>query len=121
MSERWWLSGDSMNLFTDVAGSVGFAAVLGNRWLCGKWPSPWSYFGITILELYPITLALCTWSALFSHKGIMLHCDNESVVHILNMQTSIDETVVCLVHQLVCCLRHNILIRAVHVCGVHNA
>ncbi len=32
MSERWWLSGDSLNLFTDATGSVGFAAVL--HWLC---------------------------------------------------------------------------------------
>ncbi len=121
MSERRWLSGDSLNLFTDAAGSVGFAAVLGNRWLCGKWPPSWSHFCITILELYPITLALCTWSALLSHKCIVLHCDNESVVHILNKQTSKDKTVMCLVRQIVvCCLRHNILIGAVHVPGVHN-
>ena len=34
-----WRSSPSLNLYTDAAGSKGFAAILGSSWFYGPWPA----------------------------------------------------------------------------------
>ena len=52
MSDQW-LSSDHFKLFTNAAGSLGFAAVFGHMWFAAL-----ASYDITVKELFPIVLAL---------------------------------------------------------------
>ena len=43
---------------------------------------------ITLLELYPIVLAVPTWSASLANQCICFHTDNYALISIINQQTS---------------------------------
>jgi hypothetical protein len=47
MSDQW-LSSGHLKLFTDAAGSLGFAAVLGHMWFAESWSSPLASYDITV-------------------------------------------------------------------------
>ena len=116
-----WLSSDKISLYTDSAASYGYAAVYGSNWVNGSWPHPWDKFHITILELYPILLALELWGSQLANHSVLFLCDNEAVVHIINKQSSKEPKVMVLVRQLVLCtLKFNLLVKAKHLPGKLN-
>ncbi|XP_060566992.1 uncharacterized protein LOC132725821 [Ruditapes philippinarum] len=53
-----FISNQTMNLFTDSAGSKGFGIVYSNEWTFGCFPLQIQQLHINILELYPIALAV---------------------------------------------------------------
>jgi len=119
--EKDWLSSRSINLYTDAAGSKGFAAVYGPSWVAGPFPDTWAALHITIKELYPIVLSLALWGHTLSNRRVRFHTDNQACVHIINSQTSKDKLIMRLVRSLVTTsLKYNILFRAEHVPGRHN-
>lgn len=119
--ELRWRSSETLRLHTDAAGSVGFGAVFGNQWSQGLFNDKERELHITVLELYPILLALALWYSDLKNSCVLFMCDNEAVVHIINSQTAKDKTVMKLVRPLVLlCMKHNILFRAKHVPGVDN-
>lgn len=125
--DRFWLSNADANLFTDSAGGqdLGFGIFFQGHWCCAKWPDYWHKKGITkditVLELFPILVALFIWGAELRNKRIRFNCDNESVVHILNSMTSKSDRVMSLVRLLMMkCLQLNVMIRATHVPGILN-
>ena len=108
-------------MFSDAAGSKGFAVVYGHMWAAGPFPDSWAQLHITVKELYPIVLALSLWGHRLTNCRVMFYTDNEACVHIINTQTSKDNHVMQLVRTLVySSLKHNILFRAKHVPGRHN-
>lgn len=116
-----WLSSDTVNLHTDSAGSKGFAAVFGQQWFVGSFPSSWESLHITVKELYPIVLAVSIWGLHISNQKILFHTDNQACVHIINSQTSKDKNIMKLVRHMVSQgLRYNVMFRAVHVPGKNN-
>ena len=107
--------------FTDAAGSLGYGAVFKTHWFNGCWPDSMSKFNITWKELFPIVLALEIWGPSLKNSCIKLHSDNYAVVYILNKQTSKNPSIMFLVRRYVlCCMRNNLLIKAVHVPGKLN-
>ena len=61
------------------------------------------------------------WAARLKNKRVLFYSDNESVVHVINKQTSKHKGLLALVRQLVLvCLSQNIYFRARHVPGRHN-
>jgi hypothetical protein len=114
-------SATQWQLFTDASATVGYGAVLGNQWFQGIWSDWWKQQNITLLELYPIVVALETWEQLCRGKSLVLNTDNEALVSVLNNQTSKEPLVMILVRRLVLhCLHNRILITAKHVAGVNN-
>ena len=112
-------------LFTDAAGSIGFGAILGNRWCMQHWPEDWKARGlirnVTFLELFPIVVALVVWGTSLGNKVIVFWSDSMSVVSAINGQSACCPLVLRLVKFLVrLCLRHNIQFSAKHVPGVDN-
>ena len=55
------LSPHDILLYTDVSGSIEYRAVFGTKWFNGKWSKWWIGQNITLLELYPIVVAIETW------------------------------------------------------------
>ena len=120
MAEQW-LSSTSLNLFTDASGTLGFGAVLGASWVYGAWSPQWVSQNITLLELYPIVLAVQIWGNRLTNGRIIFHTDNQALVPIINKQSSNDRAIIYLVRKLVItCPRFNILFQAQHIAGKAN-
>ena len=83
LSSRWETS-KSPNLFTNAAGSLGYAAIFGTHWFFGEWPDGWKIFNITLLEFFPIVLAVEIWGSIMRGRCIVFFSDNEAVVEIIN-------------------------------------
>ena len=116
-----WVTSPSLNLYTDAGGSFGFGAIFQNHWLMGKGPEQLVGFPITFKEIFPIVLAFEIWDAELRNKCETLHIDNVAAVYILNIQSSTDKFIMCLVGRFfLACMRFNILIRCVHVEGRLN-
>ena len=116
-----WLNNSHLNLYTDAASTIGYGAIFGNKWLGGLWAPQCLRLNITLLELYPIVIALELWGDQLKNKCIQLNTDNMAVTFILNNFTSKDNSIMILVRRLVLnCINNNILIKAVHLPGREN-
>ena len=108
-------------LLQDAAQSCGFGTIFGTHWTYGKWPDKWKQQDISVLELYPIVLGVHLWAARLKNKRVLFYSDNESVVHVINKQTSKHKGLLALVWQLVLiCLSQNIYFKARRIPGRHN-
>ena len=52
-----WQNSDSISLYTNAAGAIGFAAVLGTQWFAMAWPKNLARYQIAVKELFPIVLS----------------------------------------------------------------
>lgn len=126
--DQAWLSNTEVQLFTDSAGGpgLGFGIFFQGHWCQASWPKDWHDSGIThditVLELFPIVVAMFIWGLELRNKKIRFNCDNIAVVHIINKLSSKSEPVMCLVRILTLrCLQLNVLVKARHVEGAKNS
>ena len=118
---RNWITNYSLQLYTDVSGSLGYGAVFGDQWFYGPWPDSWKSLNIAVLEFYPIVLSVIIWGHLMRNQRITFFTDNEALVHVINKKSCRDGFLMSFVRRLVLvCLQHNILFRARHVPGIKN-
>jgi hypothetical protein len=118
-----WEDNETLNLFTDSAGSIGFGVYFDGRWAQGTWPVdlvvPKSH--IAFLELFPVVLAVLLWANILQNRKIMFHCDNQSVVAMIQKQSTPDQHCMRLIRIFVLhCLKFNILFRAKYIPGEKN-
>jgi hypothetical protein len=85
-----WSNNHKLNLYTDASGAIGFGALFGREWCYGKWPENWLKYSIAMLEFYPIVLSLCLWGHRMRNQCVLFFTDNESLVSVINKQTSKD-------------------------------
>ncbi|XP_071099206.1 uncharacterized protein [Haliotis cracherodii] len=115
-----WINSSDTHLFTDASGNHGFGAFFVGRWANGRWPNEWVQNGwtkdITMLELFPIVLAVRLWGRHLRNKRVLFVCDNQAVVAIINKQTAKPPRVMSLLRRLILlCLQHNILFKASYI------
>lgn len=114
-------SSDSVNLYTDAAGSKGFAAVFGHQWFVGHWKEDMATQSIAAKELFPIVLALEIWGLKLKNRRVLFMTDNAAVVEIINKTSSKCTVIMTLVRRLVLAgMRHNIHFRSKHIPGKSN-
>ena len=82
------LSSHDILLYTDASGSIGYGAVFGTNWFNGKWTKWWTGQNITLLELYPIVVAIENWGHELQNKRFVPKTDNAALVAVLQKQTS---------------------------------
>lgn len=120
-----WTNSECLELHTDASGTVGYGGIFGAKWFQGKW-EPHQHLGeheisIAWQELFAIVVACHIWGGLLKNKRIILHCDNESVVNIINSKRSrVSRVMDLLRHLTLTTLQYNIYIRAKHIPGKHN-
>jgi hypothetical protein len=120
-----WVTSDTLSLFTDASGSLGFGGIFGAHWFQGHW-EPQHQLGrpgisIAWQELFAIVVACQLWANVFSNRRILFFCDNESVVNIVNTKRSRIPRVMDLVrHLTLLSLKFNVYIRAKHIEGKKN-
>ena len=120
-----WETSDTLSLFTDASGSLGYGGIFQKRWFQGKWLpcQQLGQRGVSIVwqELYAINVACHLWGAHWTSKHIHFYCDNQGVLEVINSGRSKVPRVMDLVRDLtLCTLQHNFYFRAVHVPGINN-
>lgn len=116
-----WQNINSLQLYTDSSGTVGFGAVFKSHWCYGIWPKEWQNRNIAILESYPIVLSILLWGNMMQNQCIVFYTDNEALVHVINKCTCKDKIMMKFVRKLVLvCMEYNILFKARHVAGVRK-
>lgn len=115
-----WDTNAQLQLFTD-ASNLGFGALLESQWFYGEWDIAMQTHHINIKELFPITVALELWGKRLENKSVLFFSDNETVVAIINKQTSPNPHMMALLRRLVTVsLCFNIRFRAKHIPGTEN-
>ena len=92
-----FLPSETLSLYTDAAASLGYGAVYSSYWFYEPFPGHCHHLNITLLEFYPIVVAVTVWGHLWQNHWIRFFTDNQALVHILNCQTSKDKYIMKLV------------------------
>jgi len=109
------------NLHTDASGSYGCGAWIGNQWLQLQWPHGVEDWSIAAKELVPIVLAALIWGGQWCNKLILVHCDNQAVVEVINSGSSKEATLMHLLRAVFfISAHHGFAIRATHIPGERN-
>ena len=125
LSEDELTQAPNINFYTDASGTSGYGAYYHPEWFRGDW-EPCQLLcnkGISIAyqELFPIVLAALLWGAHWSRKRILVLCDNEGTVTVINSGTSKSPVMANLLRHLVLCsMQCNFLVRAKHLPGRNN-
>ena len=87
------LQADEVDMYSDASGNfnLGFGAYCGPEWIYGKWDFELCTLmkpSIEYLELFAVLAGVLKWIKLFKNKRVILFCDNESVVSMINNSTS---------------------------------
>ncbi|XP_040289238.1 uncharacterized protein LOC121002007 isoform X1 [Bufo bufo] len=119
------ISSCELELWSDAAGSCGFGTVLGKEWCASPWPDEWRDLGLvsnlTLLELFPIVVAVEIWGDRLENRHVCFWSDNLGTVQCIKRLSSSSLPVLALLRHLVLrCLERNIYFRARHVPGVDN-
>ena len=120
--DQRWIEDSELELFTDASGSIGFAGFFQGRWFQEVWPEDYGRsHSITLLEFFPVVVAVVLWGHQLVGKRIILRSDNEAVVAIINKQTSRCPYVMKLLRFLVLqCMKFNLHLCARHISGKSN-
>ena len=84
-----WTDADTLNLFTDASGTLGFGAYFDGSWFRGSWlpHQELSQRSIQWQALFAIVAAAHTWGHRLAGRRIRFHCDNLAVVYTWNGQS----------------------------------
>ena len=120
-----WVNSDSLQLFTDASGSIGFGGIFSSRWFHGQWRAHQQLGqpGISNAwkELFALVVACHLWGSTFSNKSILFFCDNQSVAEIVNSKRSRIPRVMDLVrHLTLLTLKYNFYLKVSHIEGKRN-
>ena len=119
-----FLVADEIDMYSDASGKIGMGVLCGPAWMYKLWnPEFIRKFrpSIEYLELYAVTAAVLTWIHQFKNRRIILFCDNQSVVNMINFTTTSCKNCMVLIRMLVFKgLIDNVRIFARHVEGVKN-
>lgn len=88
--EEAWLSNEFLDFYTDSS-DVAMGAYYSSSWFIVPFKDKLEHIrnkSINYRELLAIVVAFCTWCRHFKQKRILFHCDNMSVVDIINKGTS---------------------------------
>ena len=87
------INAEEIDMYSDASGNfrLGFGAYCEPEWTYGQWDLEFCNqvnHPIKYLELYAVTVAVINWIKLFANHRIVLFCDNEAVVSMINNSSS---------------------------------
>ena len=107
--------------YTDASSTKGCGGVFNDEWFIMEWEDdifehPNYYPSINYLELYALTIGILNWACKFRNQFVTIFCDNMSVIHMVNSNTSkcaycMDLIRIIVLHSMIM----NVRIKAVHV------
>ena len=120
------LNSEEVDFYTDASANknLGCGGISGTDWYILQWDASFMKKhtpSINYLELYAVTVAVLMWLRKFADRRITIFCDNMSVVHMLNTNSSKCVNCMYLIRVIVLhCLKHNVKLAAKHVEGKMN-
>ena len=103
---------------------LGFGAICKSSWMFGQWNENFMTKvkpSIQYLELFALLAGVLVWIYRFRNRQILLFCDNESVVHMVNSNSSSYKNCMVLIHMLVLhSLKMNVRIFAKYIPSKKN-
>ena len=115
-----------LRFFTDAAKgqNLGFGGIFNKHWIVGQWEPDFIKQedpSIEFLELYGVVIAVFAWHQELVNKRIILFCDNQSVVAMLNSSSSSCKFCMKLIRMLTLkSLKHNFRVFARWIRGSLN-
>ena len=91
--ETLGINAQQIDMFSDASGNyaLGFGAYCGPEWTYGQWDKQFCEVhrpSIEYLELFAVLVGVLNWIKLFENHRIILFCDNEAVVNMINGSSS---------------------------------
>ena len=115
---------EDIQFFTDTSKVIGMGGICGKQWMHGLWDCSFlrnSNPSIAYPELLALTAGVLEWAKHFQNKRVILNCDNEGVVEMVNASTSNCKNCMVLIRLLTLqSMIHNTRIFARHVSGISN-
>ena len=119
-----WTAADSVQLYTDASGSLGFGAYFNGAWFRGDW-QPHQRLPLRSIqwqELFAIVAAASTWGHLWAGLRIHFHCDNLPIVQAWARQSAKHPDLMRLLRTLfLVAAQHSFTIRLSHLPGRLNS
>ena len=115
-----------LDFYSDVTKGVnlGLGAVFGKRWLFARWEDNYIQNldpSIEYLELLGLCMGVFAWSHLLKNQRVIIFCDNQAVINIMNNTSSACKNCMVLIQFLTLrCLRENIRIFCRWIRGKNN-
>ena len=116
----------TIDWYTDASANplLGAGGYSGEDWFILQWEEDFIMDqrpSINYLELYAVAVSIYSWIYKYSNQKVTLFCDNMSVVHMINSNSSKCQNCMVLIRLIVLqCLKFNVLVTAKHVKGVQN-
>ena len=117
------LEAEELDWYTDASTTLGCGGYFKTHWFIAEWewkkgqPVP----SINYLELFALTVSVINWAHLVRNKRVVLHCDNQSVVSMVNNTTSSCPNCMVLLRIItLISLKYNVKLTCRHVSGVLN-
>ena len=87
------LTAEVLDMYSDASRNfrLGFGAYCGSEWCYGQWDHEFCQEkqpSIEYLELFAVTVGVLNWLKLWQNRKIVLSCDNEAVVNMINNSSS---------------------------------
>ena len=81
---------ETLQFYSDASGKIGFGAIFNKKWLFGLWNQQFlrKKPSIEYLELYALCCGVITWQEHLQNTRIIVFCDNQVVVEMINNTTS---------------------------------
>ena len=118
------LIADELDMYSDASGKLGMGALCQSDWMYILWPKEFLKRckpSIEYLELFGVVAGVLAWIHRFKNRRIVLFCDNESVVGMINLTTTSCKNCMVLIRILVFKgLIENVRIFAKHIAGTKN-
>jgi len=110
-----------VSLASDASGSWGCGAWCGTEWFQLQWKGESQNLQIAVKELIPILIASFLWGRKWGKHNVLVYCDNEAVVHVLNKRYSKDPYMAHMIRTLFFVEAHfQFQLTAAHIPGSHN-
>ena len=80
----------TMNFYSDVSGKIGFRTIFDQKWLFGLWDDHFlkQKPSIEYQELFALCCAILSWQEYLFNIRMIIFCDNQAVVEMVNSTTS---------------------------------
>ena len=122
---RYWQA-DEIDMFSDATSNkmLGYGAMCAPEWCYEQWCQQFIEThnpNIAYLELYAVTVGVLNWIHRFANRRVVLFCDNQSVVAMLNPNSSNCRQCMVLIRIIVLkCLTENVRVFAKYVSSKSN-
>ena len=122
-----YLEADTIQMYSDASRnfSLGFGGICEDCWMFGQWPQgefmKETNPSIEYLELYTVLATVLNWIHRFKNSRVVLFCDNQSVVSMINNSTSSCKNCLALIRILILhSLTVNVRVFAQHLTSKAN-